>query len=71
MESKSGHSIGLLMTHLSIRCQRELDTIENETEFVMSEVIDVIRELDLMDLVRAKCDGNLHKVCQYHIFLSF
>lgn len=58
------------MAYLSIRCQRELDSIENDTEYIMSEVIDVMRELDLMDLVRAKCDGNLQKVI-VHKYIFF
>ena len=50
------------MAHYSIRAQREQSLHEQQSEFVISEVVAVMRDLDLMEIIRAKCDGDLQKV---------
>ena len=50
----------LKMANLSIRCQRE--GILSSYRLKTSEVLEVMVEHDLMDLLRAKTDGDLDQV---------
>lgn len=45
---------------MSIRCQREL--VLSSQRLKTSEVLEVMVEHDLMDLLRAKTDGDLEQV---------
>ncbi len=48
------------MANLSLRCQR-VSTLSSH-RLKTSEVLEVMLEHDLMDLLRAKTDGDLDKV---------
>lgn len=48
------------MSNLSVRCQR-LSSLSSH-RLNISEVLEVMQEHDLMDLLRAKTDGDLDQV---------
>jgi hypothetical protein len=55
------------MAYLSIRCQR-LSSLSSQ-RLKTSEVLEVMNDHDLMDLLRAKTDGDLDQVRKFPFFI--
>ena len=49
------------MAHVSVRCERAR-ILAGKRHIQTSEVLEVMRKHDLMDILRVKCDGDLGQV---------